>query len=82
VNPMSNRILRTALIVLYAVSAAATALPQSRPQIIDQQTANVANLPSHQIAPNDLIGLSVYDAPELTRTRHNRLQPLYDEPDI
>jgi polysaccharide export outer membrane protein len=65
---MSKRILRTALIVLYAVSAAATALPQSRPQIIDQQTANVANLPSHQIAPNDLIGLSVYDAPELTRT--------------
>jgi polysaccharide biosynthesis/export protein len=62
---MSNRILRTALIFL---SAAAAAFAQSRPQNIDQQTASVANLPSHQIAPNDLIGLSVYDAPELTRT--------------
>src|SRR5579862_1498144 len=28
----------------------------------------IANLPAHKIEPNDLIGLSVYDAPELTHT--------------
>ncbi len=29
---------------------------------------DVSNLPAQPIAPNDLIGISVYDAPELTRT--------------
>ena len=42
---------------------------QSRPSgVVDQNIANVANLPAQAIAPNDLIGISVYDAPELTRT--------------
>jgi polysaccharide export outer membrane protein len=36
--------------------------------VVDQQLAAVANLPSHKISPNDLLALSVYDAPELTRT--------------
>jgi polysaccharide export outer membrane protein len=39
-----------------------------RPTAVDQQLAGVANLPAHKISANDLIGLSVYDAPELTRT--------------
>jgi polysaccharide biosynthesis/export protein len=39
-----------------------------RSTAIDAQMANVANLPSRKITPNDLIALSVYDAPELTRT--------------
>ena len=39
-----------------------------RSSVIDAQTANVANLPSRKITPNDLIAVSVYDAPELTRT--------------
>ncbi len=37
-------------------------------EVVDQQLAAVANLPAHKIAPNDLLALSVYDAPELTRT--------------
>lgn len=36
--------------------------------VVDQQLAAVANLPAHKIGPNDLLALSVYDAPELTRT--------------
>ena len=30
--------------------------------------AGIANLPSQRIGPNDLLAISVYDAPELTRT--------------
>jgi polysaccharide biosynthesis/export protein len=44
------------------------AFGQTRPAVVDQQMASVANLPAHKIQPNDLIGLAVYDAPELTRT--------------
>jgi len=36
--------------------------------VVDMNVANVANLPAQQIAPNDLLGVSVYYAPELTRT--------------
>jgi len=40
---------------------------QTRPNVVEQQLA-VANLPAHKVAPNDLIAVSVYDSPELTRT--------------
>ena len=36
--------------------------------MVDINVANVSNLPAQKIAPNDLLGVSVYDAPELTRT--------------
>ncbi|MCC6420272.1 MAG: polysaccharide biosynthesis/export family protein [Gemmataceae bacterium] len=41
---------------------------ESRTGVVDQTVANVANLPAQKIAANDLIAVSVYDAPELTRT--------------
>ncbi len=44
------------------------AFGQTRPSVVDQQLASVANLPTHKISSNDLIALAVYDAPELTRT--------------
>jgi polysaccharide export outer membrane protein len=45
------------------------ALAQSRmPGVVDSTVAGVANLPAQRIAGNDLIAVSVYDAPELTRT--------------
>lgn len=54
----------TALILFVAVAAA-----QNRTSsVVDQNVANVANLPAQKIAPNDLLAISVYDAPELTRT--------------
>ena len=43
------------------------ALGQARPDVGVVNNA-VTNLPAHKISPNDLIGISVYDAPELTRT--------------
>ena len=55
------------LLLVCLVAAAAEA--QSRPGAVDATFANsVANLPAHKISPNDLIGVAVYDAPELTRT--------------
>ena len=39
--------------------------PSLDPGIVNN---NVTNLPAHKISSNDLIGVSVYDAPELTRT--------------
>ena len=36
--------------------------------MVDSTVAGVANLPAQRIAGNDLIAVSVYDAPELTRT--------------
>jgi len=35
---------------------------------LDSTVANVANLPAQRISPNDLIAVSVYSAPELSRT--------------
>jgi polysaccharide export outer membrane protein len=58
------KLLLTTVFVFSAVGQAQT----PRPAVVDQQLAAVANLPSHKIAPNDLLALSVYDAPELTRT--------------
>jgi polysaccharide biosynthesis/export protein len=54
--------------ILVLLTAFGMASGQTRPPVIDQQLAGVANLPAHKIEPNDLIGLAVYDAPELTRT--------------
>lgn len=45
------------------------AFAQGRPSgVVDANVAGVANLPAQRIAGNDLIAVSVYDAPELTRT--------------
>ncbi|MBI4874388.1 MAG: polysaccharide biosynthesis/export family protein [Acidobacteria bacterium] len=44
-------------------------LAQSRPaDVVDVNLAGVANLPAQKIAANDLVAVSVYDSPELTRT--------------
>ena len=51
------------LFVLLALSAA---LAQHRPPIMED--AGRANLPQQSIGANDLIAVSVYDAPELTRS--------------
>jgi polysaccharide biosynthesis/export protein len=41
---------------------------QIRSGVVDTMVAGVANLPAQRIQPNDLIAVSVYDEPELTRT--------------
>jgi polysaccharide biosynthesis/export protein len=48
-------------LLLFALGAVAQT---SRPSVIDSG----ANLPAQPIGPNDLVAVSVYDAPELTRT--------------
>jgi polysaccharide biosynthesis/export protein len=40
----------------------------AQPQTAGSSVGNGANLPAQKIGPNDLIAVSVYDAPELTRT--------------
>lgn len=45
------------------------AFAQGRPPgVVDANVAGVANLPAQRIAGNDLIAVSVYDSPELTRS--------------
>ncbi|MGD0199310.1 MAG: polysaccharide biosynthesis/export family protein [Bryobacteraceae bacterium] len=45
------------------------AFAQGRPPgVVDANVAGVPNLPAQRIAGNDLIAVSVYDSPELTRT--------------
>jgi polysaccharide biosynthesis/export protein len=57
--------MRTIAVALFVTAACA----QNRPTaVLDMNMANVANLPAQKIAPNDLIAVSVYDSPELTRT--------------
>jgi polysaccharide biosynthesis/export protein len=41
---------------------------QNSRQLVTQQTIDTSNLPQQKIGPDDLVGVSVYDAPELTRT--------------
>jgi polysaccharide biosynthesis/export protein len=44
-------------------------LAQNRPPgVVDTNIANVANLPAQKISANDLLAVSVYEAPELTRS--------------
>jgi hypothetical protein len=45
---------------VFAVAAMAQVRSGS---VVDTNVANVANLPAQKIAGNDLIGISVYDAP-------------------
>ena len=44
------------------------ALGQGRSGVVDNNVASVANLPAQKIQGNDLIAVSVYNEPELTRT--------------
>ena len=53
------------LVALMLVTAAAA---QNHSGGLDSTVANVANLPAQRISPNDLIAVSVYSAPELSRT--------------
>src|SRR5258706_1448238 len=46
--------------------ASAAALAQVRPQLMEE--ASKENLPSQKLGIDDLVAVSVYDAPELTRT--------------
>lgn len=46
--------------------ASAAALAQVRPQLMED--ASKENLPSQKLGIDDLVAVSVYDAPELTRT--------------
>lgn len=48
--------------------AAAAAAQQPNPNRVITVPENEANLPTQSIGPNDLISVSVYGAPELTRT--------------
>lgn len=53
----------------FLLLAGIAAVAQQRPAgVVDSSIASVSNLPAQPIAANDLIGISVYDAPELTRT--------------
>jgi polysaccharide export outer membrane protein len=55
--------------ILLALLFLSVTWAQNRPtSVVDMSTANVANLPAQKIAANDLIAVSVYDSPELTRT--------------
>jgi polysaccharide export outer membrane protein len=56
------------LVLAILLLALAAFAQTTHPSVVDQQLASVSNLPAHKIAPNDLLALSVYDAPELTRT--------------
>ena len=53
--------------LLLFLAAAACVLAQAPPRS-PTADAGGANLPAQKIGPNDLIAVSVYDAPELTRT--------------
>ena len=50
----------------------ALALPAQEPTVFSRPPVSVepgtTNLPAQRIGPDDLIGLSVYDSPEFTRT--------------
>ena len=57
--------------VVFSALSASVCFPQSFPQLSSPRLATpqaTENLPAQKIGPNDLIAVSVYDAPELTRT--------------
>lgn len=58
------------LVCLLAILAA-TAIAQVRPSLMED--AGKENLPSQHLGIDDLVAVSVYDAPELTRTA--RVEP-------
>ena len=53
------------LLLACALSASPQQRQPSAPPMLD---AGPANLPGQKLGPNDLVAISVYDAPELTRT--------------
>jgi len=53
------------LLALFGIVAEAQQSPRSPAPLVD---ANTANLPAHRIGNDDLIAISVYASPELTRT--------------
>jgi polysaccharide biosynthesis/export protein len=57
--------MRSLLVLSLMVCGAAAQQPSTRPAPI---TELGGNLPAQQVGPNDLIAVSVYDAPELSRT--------------
>src|SRR6202008_3159504 len=57
------RLMRIFIAFLFA---AAAAVAQIRPNLMED--AGKANLPAQKLGVDDLIAVSVYDAPELTRT--------------
>ncbi len=55
--------------ILIALALAATAVCQpASPRVSQSPSLPADNLPIQKIGPDDLIGISTYDAPELTRT--------------
>ena len=55
-------------VLLMLLVSAAVALPQTRQAAMPDASTAGANLPAQPIGPNDLLAVSVYDAPEFTRT--------------
>src|SRR5947209_20270896 len=55
--------------ILLVLAFSAVAFPQLRPALMAEISTSTLplNLPVQKIGPNDLISLSVYDAPEFTR---------------
>ena len=55
--------------ILLVLAFSAVAFPQLRPAVMPEISTSTLplNLPIQKIGPNDLISLSVYDAPEFTR---------------
>ena len=53
-------------VLLFCLLIAAAASAQSRPPVMEE--VGKANLPSQKLGVDDLVAVSVYDAPELTRT--------------
>ena len=59
------RLLVSVLLLVGCASAQQTQTNPNRASTIPEQGAN---LPAQAVGPNDLIAVSVYDAPELSRT--------------
>lgn len=57
-----------AVLCLAALSPAGAQAPRPAPTVSPMTDAGPANLPGQKIGPNDLLAVSVYDSPELTRT--------------
>lgn len=57
-----------ALALLIATLAMAQSPYRTQPNLGPMQDAGQANLPGQRVGPNDLLAISVYDAPEFTRT--------------
>lgn len=56
------------LLCLAALLSVRAQAPRPAPTVSPMTDAGPANLPGQKIGPNDLLAISVYDSPELTRT--------------